>query len=140
MKIRDMSKKPLPSTSGHSLSTSRYLALTILIPVLSASTLFDCRSGYSGQGNDENGQAVYRGNRGRLCKRPLSLKKRHLPLLNAFQRNIGPKLTSMPHLLAYSLYWVWVAAIVFPFSFAVYQLIEKPGMRLSNRLQKRQPS
>ncbi len=61
----------------------------------------------------------------------------HLPLLNAFQRNIGPYLTSLPHLLAYSLYWVWVAAIVFPFSFAVYRLIEQPGMRLSHRLQKR---
>ncbi len=58
----------------------------------------------------------------------------HLPLLNAFQRNIGPSLTSLPHLLAYSLYWAWVAAIVFPFSFAVYQLIEKPGMQLSSRL------
>jgi peptidoglycan/LPS O-acetylase OafA/YrhL len=58
----------------------------------------------------------------------------HLPLLNAFQRNIGPSLTSLPHLLAYSLYWVWVAAIVFPFAFAVYQLIEKPGMQLSSRL------
>ncbi len=61
----------------------------------------------------------------------------HLPLLNAFQQNIGPELTSLPHLLAYSLYWVWVAVAVLPFSFAVYQLIEKPGMRLSNRLQKR---
>ncbi len=61
----------------------------------------------------------------------------HLPLLNAFQHNIGPHLTSLPHLLAYSLYWVWVAAIVFPFSFAVYRFIEKPGMRLSNRLHKR---
>ncbi|HEU5370201.1 MAG TPA: acyltransferase [Ktedonobacterales bacterium] len=61
----------------------------------------------------------------------------HLPLLNAFQRNIAPSLTGLPPLLAYSLYWLWVAAVVFPFSFAVYQLIEKPGMRLSNRLRQR---
>jgi peptidoglycan/LPS O-acetylase OafA/YrhL len=61
----------------------------------------------------------------------------HLPLLNAFQRNIAPSLTGLPHLLAYSLYWVWVAAVVIPFSFAVYQLIEKPGIQLSNRLRRR---
>ncbi len=61
----------------------------------------------------------------------------HLPLLIAFQRNIDPSLNGLPHLLAYSFYWVWVAAVVFPFSFAVYQLIEKPGIRLGNRLLRR---
>lgn len=61
----------------------------------------------------------------------------HLPLLNAFQRNIGPSLSRLPPPLAYSLYWVWVAAIVIPFSFAVYQLVEKPGMRLRQRLRRK---
>ncbi len=60
----------------------------------------------------------------------------HLPLLNAFQRNIGPSLSNLPSPLAYSLYWVWVAVIVIPFSFAIYHLIEKPGMRLRSRLRR----
>ena len=60
----------------------------------------------------------------------------HLPLLNAFQRNIAPSLGSLPAPLAYSLYWVWVAALVIPCSFAVYQLVEKPGIRLRHRLRR----
>lgn len=61
----------------------------------------------------------------------------HLPLLNAFQQNMSLSFAGLPHLLAYSFYWVWVALVVFPFSFAVYRLVEQPGMRLSNRLRSR---
>ncbi len=61
----------------------------------------------------------------------------HLPLLLVFINNVGPSLSGLPPFLIYSLYWVWVAVIIIPFSCALYLLIEKPGMRLSNRLRSR---
>ncbi len=61
----------------------------------------------------------------------------HLPLLSAFMHHIGPSLGGLPPLLAYSLYWVWAGVVVIPFSFALYVLIEKPGIRLSERLRGR---
>jgi peptidoglycan/LPS O-acetylase OafA/YrhL len=61
----------------------------------------------------------------------------HLLLLSSFMHNIGPSLNILPAFLAYSLYWVWAALIVVPFSCAGYLLIERPGMRLSERLRNR---
>ncbi len=58
----------------------------------------------------------------------------HLPLLIAFFKNIAPSLAGQPRLLVYSLYWVWAAVVVIPFSCGVYLLVEKPGIQLSNRL------
>ncbi|HEY7348150.1 MAG TPA: acyltransferase [Ktedonobacterales bacterium] len=58
----------------------------------------------------------------------------HLPLLFTFLHHVGPSLSNLPHPLAYSLYWVWAAVVVIPCSFALYTLIEKPGMRLGSRL------
>jgi peptidoglycan/LPS O-acetylase OafA/YrhL len=55
-------------------------------------------------------------------------------VLISFQHNIAPSLTHLPRFAAFSLYWVWVALVAIPFSFAVYLLVEKPGMQLSNRL------
>ncbi len=61
----------------------------------------------------------------------------HLPLLLVFINNVGPSLSGLPPFLVYSLYWVWVAVVIIPFSCALYLLIEKPGMQLSNRLRSR---
>ncbi|HEU5368716.1 MAG TPA: acyltransferase [Ktedonobacterales bacterium] len=58
----------------------------------------------------------------------------HLPLLGAFFHHIAPSLLTLPAAVTYSLYWVWAVVIVIPFSFVLYVLIEKPGMRLSSRL------
>jgi peptidoglycan/LPS O-acetylase OafA/YrhL len=58
----------------------------------------------------------------------------HLPLLAAFDTHVAPSLVGWHPLVAYGLYWVWVALIVIPFSLAVYLLVERPGMRLSARL------
>lgn len=58
----------------------------------------------------------------------------HLPLLISFGGHIGPSLSHLPALAAYSLYWLWAVVVIIPFSFAMYLLVEKPGMRLSNKL------
>jgi peptidoglycan/LPS O-acetylase OafA/YrhL len=58
----------------------------------------------------------------------------HLPMLGTFFHHIGPSLHTLPALVTYGLYWVWAIVIVIPFSFVLYVLIEKPGMRLSERL------
>jgi peptidoglycan/LPS O-acetylase OafA/YrhL len=58
----------------------------------------------------------------------------HLPLLGTFIHHIGPSLVGLPSFITYSLFWVWVAVVIIPFSFVLYVLIEKPGMRLSDRL------
>ena len=61
----------------------------------------------------------------------------HLPLLISFGNHIGPDLGHLPAFAAYSLYWLWAVVVIIPFSFAMYLLVEKPGMRLSNQLKYR---
>jgi peptidoglycan/LPS O-acetylase OafA/YrhL len=61
----------------------------------------------------------------------------HLPLLVVFMHQVGPSLAGLPPAMAYGLYWAWAALVVIPFSAAVYLLIEKPGMRLGERLRSR---
>lgn len=61
----------------------------------------------------------------------------HLPLLISFDNHIGPDLRHLPAFAAYSLYWLWAVVVVIPFSFVMYLLVEKPGMRLSNQLKQR---
>ncbi len=58
----------------------------------------------------------------------------HLPLLGTFIHHIAPSLVRLPTLVVYGSFWVWVALVIIPFSFALYLLVEKPGMRLSERL------
>jgi peptidoglycan/LPS O-acetylase OafA/YrhL len=58
----------------------------------------------------------------------------HLPLLVVFMHEVGPSLGGLPSSMAYCLYWAWAALVVIPFSAAVHHLVEKPGMRLSERL------
>ncbi len=58
----------------------------------------------------------------------------HLPLLVLFQSRVMPLLQGL-HLnrfAIYSLYWVWVLLIIFPFSFLSYLIVEKPWMRLGD--------
>jgi peptidoglycan/LPS O-acetylase OafA/YrhL len=61
----------------------------------------------------------------------------HLPILVVFMHQVGPSLAGLPAAIAYSLYWMWAALVVIPFSAAVYYLVEKPGLRLSERLRGR---
>jgi peptidoglycan/LPS O-acetylase OafA/YrhL len=59
----------------------------------------------------------------------------HLPLLVLFQTGIVPLLQGL-HLnryAIYSLYWIWVLVIIFPFAFLSYLIVEKPWMRLGDR-------
>jgi peptidoglycan/LPS O-acetylase OafA/YrhL len=58
----------------------------------------------------------------------------HLPLLVLFQSRVMPLLQGL-HLnryATYSLYWLWVLMIIFPFSFLSYLIIEKPWMKLGD--------
>ncbi len=61
----------------------------------------------------------------------------HLPLLFVFHYRVGPSLGGLPNPLAYGLYWLWALLVVIPFCFALYRLIERPGMRLSDQLRRR---
>jgi len=61
----------------------------------------------------------------------------HLPILLAFEHNVGPSLAGLNHFVAYSLFWVWELLIAVPFAFVIYVKIEKPAMRLSDRLRSR---
>lgn len=59
----------------------------------------------------------------------------HLPLLVLFQSRVVPLLQNL-HLnryAIYSLFWLWVVVIIFPFSFLFYLLIEKPWMKLGDQ-------
>ncbi len=54
----------------------------------------------------------------------------HQPLLLAFSHNIGVHLNSIPHVLGYTLYWLWVFAFIVPFSLVAYLRVEMPGIWL----------
>jgi peptidoglycan/LPS O-acetylase OafA/YrhL len=59
----------------------------------------------------------------------------HLPLLVLFQSRVVPLLQVL-HLNRYeiySLYWIWVLLVIFPFSFVSYLIVERPWMRLGDR-------
>jgi peptidoglycan/LPS O-acetylase OafA/YrhL len=58
----------------------------------------------------------------------------HLPLLVLFQSRVMPLLQYL-HLnryATYSLYWLWVLLIIFPFAFLSYLIVEKPWMKLGD--------
>jgi len=58
----------------------------------------------------------------------------HLPLLVLFQSRVVPLLQGL-HLnrfAIYSLYWIWVLVIIFPFAFLSYLIVEKPWMKLGD--------
>jgi peptidoglycan/LPS O-acetylase OafA/YrhL len=60
----------------------------------------------------------------------------HLPLLVVFAHQVGPSLAGLPTAVAYGLCWAWAALVVIPFAAAVYLLVERPGMRLGERLRR----
>jgi peptidoglycan/LPS O-acetylase OafA/YrhL len=63
----------------------------------------------------------------------------HLPLLLVFMSHFGPHINRLhlhPYLM-YSLYWLWVAIIIIPFSFVIFVCIERPAIRLSERIRQR---
>lgn len=65
-----------------------------------------------------------------------SLYMWHLPILTFFKTNIGYHIEGWG-LPAYGLYLLWALLIVVPFSFLLYVCIEKPFMKLSDRLRKK---
>jgi peptidoglycan/LPS O-acetylase OafA/YrhL len=58
----------------------------------------------------------------------------HLPLLIQFNEYLKPYDHNFPGWLTYGLYWACVLLIIIPFSFAFYLCIERPGIKLSDRL------
>jgi peptidoglycan/LPS O-acetylase OafA/YrhL len=64
----------------------------------------------------------------------------HLPLLGRVAAYVQFIQAALPPWLTYLLYWVvGVLLVVIPFSYALYKWIERPGIRLGNKLlQKRQ--
>lgn len=62
----------------------------------------------------------------------------HLPLLVVLMQHFGADINGL-HLhpyIAYSFYWLWFAVIVIPFSFVVFVCIERPAIRLGDRIRK----
>ncbi|HZU67202.1 MAG TPA: acyltransferase [Ktedonobacteraceae bacterium] len=62
-----------------------------------------------------------------------SLYMWHLPLLELFQTRVLPLLHIQNYYFAYSLYWVWVFLVIFPFALLFYAIIEKPWMNLGDQ-------
>jgi peptidoglycan/LPS O-acetylase OafA/YrhL len=58
----------------------------------------------------------------------------HEPILHAIQTNLGPMLIHLNHVLALTLCPLLVFSAALVFCFCAYLLVEKPGMRLSERL------
>lgn len=58
----------------------------------------------------------------------------HLPFLLILQTNLGPSLVHINHFLALPLCWLLIFGISASFSFFTYVSIEKPGLRLSDKL------
>lgn len=62
----------------------------------------------------------------------------HVPLIGYIQHNFMPTLIQyLPSWLAYIMCWVLVLGMAVPVSFVTYLLIEKPGMRFSERLRQK---
>lgn len=60
----------------------------------------------------------------------------HLPVLTLFMQAVIDHLHGWSHALEYSLYWVYVLVVVIPFSLLFYLLIEKPWMRLGDKIRR----
>jgi peptidoglycan/LPS O-acetylase OafA/YrhL len=61
----------------------------------------------------------------------------HLPLLIPFTVHIHGLIQSWHPLVAYSLYWLYAAFIVVPFSYLFYRVIERPWIRLGDKLREK---
>jgi peptidoglycan/LPS O-acetylase OafA/YrhL len=60
----------------------------------------------------------------------------HQPILDAFEYAVGPSLVGLNHGVACILVYVWEFLVTFPFAFVIYVQIERPAMRLSDRLRR----
>ncbi len=60
----------------------------------------------------------------------------HLPLLGVLVAEVLPVLHLTNVYVIYLLYWLWVLLIIFPFSLLFFTCIEKPFMRMGDRLRK----
>ncbi len=58
----------------------------------------------------------------------------HRPLIQIFAANLGPSLRRLHPVLMVSLFWVITFTVIVVFCFFLFVLIEKPGMRLSEKL------
>ncbi|HEY7835606.1 MAG TPA: acyltransferase [Ktedonobacterales bacterium] len=61
----------------------------------------------------------------------------HLPVLGFFMGHVLPAFGTLPPAATYALYWLWALAVIIPFAAASYWLVERPGMRWSDRLRAR---
>ena len=57
----------------------------------------------------------------------------HLPLLVLFMTDVGYKIETWNPFAVYSLYLLWIALAIIPFTFLCYKFVEKPWMDLSAR-------
>ena len=62
-----------------------------------------------------------------------SLYMWHLPFLLVFIQWGQPMLRGWPPEQAYSVYWLWVLAVIIPFCFLFFKWVEKPGMKFGER-------
>ena len=64
----------------------------------------------------------------------------HLPILGFFfsSLHIRDVIRSWNPLLAYSLYWLYAALVIIPFSYVLYRVVERPWMWLGERLGKKE--
>lgn len=61
----------------------------------------------------------------------------HRPLIQVLAKNLGPNLVRMNPVLTVSLFWSITFTVCVVFCFVLFVCIEKPGMRLSERLRQR---
>ena len=62
-----------------------------------------------------------------------SLYMWHLPLLVLFATRVLPYIHGLNRYTSYSLYWLWVLLVVFPFAFLSFLIVEKPWMKLGDQ-------
>src|SRR5579859_7423387 len=59
-----------------------------------------------------------------------SLYMWHLPLIVVLHDHVLPLIHGLGRYTTYSLYWVWVLLVIFPFCLIFYLFFEKPWMQL----------
>jgi peptidoglycan/LPS O-acetylase OafA/YrhL len=58
----------------------------------------------------------------------------HLPIISVFMALVLPHIQDWHDGIVYGLLWLWVALIVFPFSYAFYRFFELPWMKKNSKL------
>ena len=62
-----------------------------------------------------------------------SLYMWHLPFIFVFTQRVQPLLKGWSPEQSYGVYWLWVLAVVIPFCFLFFRLVEKPDMKFGER-------